>query len=89
MYQLHYSPGALHHLKHIPKEDSIQILSALKNLAHDPEPTRLVKKLKGRSNSPFYSLRTGNYRAILAIEKNVMVIFVFALDHRSTVYRDL
>jgi len=84
MFQLEYSSAALRNLKHIQKEDSARIISALEELAGEPDPIRHVKKLRGL---PFYSLRVGTYRAILAFKRGVLVIFVIDIDTRSTVYR--
>jgi mRNA interferase RelE/StbE len=43
--------------------------------------------LKGASNPPPYSLRIGDYRAILSIIDDLQVIHVIAAGHRSRVYR--
>jgi len=86
MFRIEYSPVALRNLKHIQKEDSARILAALEELANEPDPIRQVKKLRG---IPFYSLRVGKYRAILAFKRGVLVIFVIDIDKRETVYRHL
>ena len=86
MFRLEYSSAALRNLKHIEKEDSVRIISALEELAGEPDPIRHVKKLRGL---PFYSLRVGNYRAVLAFKRGVLVIFVIGIDRRETAYRRL
>jgi mRNA interferase RelE/StbE len=84
MFRIEYSSVAVRNLKHIRKEDSARIVSALEELAGEPDPVRHVKKLRGL---PFYSLRVGNYRAVLAFRQGVMVIFVIDIDRRETVYQ--
>jgi mRNA interferase RelE/StbE len=84
MFRIEYSSVAVRNLKHIRKEDIARIVSALEELAGEPDPIRHVKKLRGL---PFYSLRVGNYRAILSFKQGVMVIFVIDIDRRETVYQ--
>lgn len=47
------------------------------------EPRRYVKRLAA---SRLYSLRVGDYRAILDIQENVWRVLVIKVGHRSTVY---
>ena len=47
-------------------------------------PFSFVKRLTG---SKLFSLRVGDYRVILSIENNMMVIFVLDVDHRSRIYQ--
>jgi mRNA interferase RelE/StbE len=84
MFRIEYSSAALRNLKHIQKEDSARIISSLEELAGEPDPIRQVKKLRGL---PFYSLRVGKYRAVLAFKRGVLVIFVIDIDKRENVYR--
>ncbi len=46
-------------------------------------PFHFVKKLVG---SPYYRLRVGNYRVILDIKEEKLIIFVIELGHRRNVY---
>jgi len=39
------------------------------------------------TNSPFYRLRVGNYRVILDLQQNKMIIFVVETDHRGQIYK--
>ena len=48
---------------------------------------KYVKKLQGSKEPPFYSLRLGDYRVILNIVDNVMVIHVIEVGHRNKIYR--
>lgn len=50
-------------------------------------PHSHVKKLEGHQSIPVYSHRVGQYRVILTIEDDVMVIFVIEAGSRSRVHR--
>lgn len=62
--------------------------------------TRIIKKLDEAASDPFlvakrltgvnlYSIRVGDYRIIVSIEKNKMIVFVIDLGHRSKIYKKL
>jgi mRNA-degrading endonuclease RelE of RelBE toxin-antitoxin system len=36
-----------------------------------------------------YSVRSGDYRAIVKIEDDIMIILIIEIGHRSTLYRNL
>tara|TARA_Y100000310_G_C20667287_1_gene808290 strand:+ start:1089 stop:1340 length:252 start_codon:yes stop_codon:yes gene_type:complete len=46
-------------------------------------PYAFVKKLV---NLPYYSLRVGNYRLLLSIEKDKLYIYVIKVGHRKNIY---
>jgi len=49
-----------------------------------------IRHLPLRGNlSGFYKLRVGDYRVIYKLFRNEKLLLVYALGHRSTVYRDL
>lgn len=59
---------------------------------------RIIEKLEEATEDPFifakrltgtnlYSIRVGDYRVIVSIEKNKMMILVVALGHRSGIYK--
>ncbi len=87
LWRLILMPAAERDLDKIPEPDARRIKEELYALADEPYPRFHVKKLKGRPNSPLYSHRVGQYRIILAIEDNVMVITVIEVGNRSKVYR--
>ena len=60
-----------------------RILKALHRLAADPRKASNVKALHGGS----YRLRIGDYRAIYALEDDVLVVLVLKVGHRREVYR--
>ena len=51
--------------------DAERILGKMKLVSKNPFP--YIKRLKG---IPLYSLRTGNYRVIMSIEREKLVILV-------------
>ncbi|QYZ78235.1 type II toxin-antitoxin system RelE/ParE family toxin [Methanofollis formosanus] len=86
-YRVFFSATARRNIKRIPKDDALAIDEELMSLAGETDPKRHVKKIQGGQNPPFYSLRAGEYRAILTIVDEVMVIHAIEVGHRSKVYR--
>ena len=59
---------------------------------------RIIKKLESIRDDPFfyatrligfelYKVRVGDYRVILSIEKNTLVILVLKVGHQSKIYK--
>lgn len=86
-YRVIITAAARHNLKSIPRPVAIRIGEELASLASESDPKKHLKKLKGPDNPPFYSLRVGDYRAILSIVDNLLVINVIVVGHRSRRYR--
>ncbi len=74
MYSILYSPGARKDLKKLPEDIAKKIVLAIKELQEEPQ--RHLKKLKGSPGYPLYSLRIGEYRAIMSLEGDKLIIFV-------------
>ncbi|WP_207205307.1 type II toxin-antitoxin system RelE family toxin [Methanolobus psychrotolerans] len=85
MYSILYSPGALKDINDLPVDIAKKIVSAIKEINDNPKTH--VKKLKGFPKSPLYSLRVGDYRVIMSIEDEKLIIFVIEVGHRSKIYR--
>lgn len=77
-------------------ESSFKKLQKLYRLAQK----RIIEKLDEAAADPFavakkllgvnlYSIRVGDYRVIVTIEKRKLVILVIDVGHRSKVYRKL
>jgi mRNA interferase RelE/StbE len=77
-------------------ESSFKKLQKLDRLAQ----RRIVEKLDEAASDPFavakkltgvnlYSIRVGDYRVIVSIEKNKMIVFVIDLGHRNNIYKKL
>ena len=86
-YQLRYSSAAWHALRKIPREVALKFVTEFGDLADEQDPRLYVKRLQGAGEPPFYSLRIGQYRAVMSILDEVMVIHVIETPHRSSVYR--
>ena len=87
IWRLLITAGAERDLRNILEPDRRRIKDELLALADEPHPRSYVKKLKGHSRSPLYSFRVGQYRAILTIEGNTIVITLVEVGDRSKVYR--
>ncbi len=85
MYSIIYSPAARKDLNKLPVDVAKNIVSSIKEIKENPKLH--VKKLKGSPKSPIYSLRVGEYRVIMSIEGDKLIIFVIEIGHRSKIYR--
>jgi mRNA interferase RelE/StbE len=83
---LWYTTRAERTLSSFSRETIIRIRDALDDLAADKDPFRHIKRLKGLHAAPLYSFRMGEYRAILAIEQDRLIILVIDVGHRKTSY---
>jgi mRNA interferase RelE/StbE len=80
-----YTTRARRDLTRLPREVAQKCIRAISGIREDPYA--YMKKLEGAKTAPLYSLRIGEYRAILSIEGDRLIIFVLEVGHRSTVYR--
>ena len=85
MYSILYSPGARKDLQKLPIDVAKRIVTAIRDMQDDPKAH--AKKLKGSPKSPLYSLRIGEYRVIMSIDGDKLIIFVIEIGHRSAIYR--
>ena len=69
MFELSYSQTALDQLEKLDKTIKIRILSSLERIKI--RPYSHIKKLVG---NPYFSLRVGDYRIILEMKKNQLLI---------------
>ncbi|SDJ85098.1 type II toxin-antitoxin system RelE family toxin [Methanoculleus thermophilus] len=86
-YRVVITAAARHDFKSIPRPIAVQIGEELASLAGETDPKKHLKKLKSPNSPPLYSLRLGDYRAILSIIDDLLVIHVITVGHRSRVYR--
>lgn len=84
-YQLSFSDKAFKSLKRIPKSDNQRIITALEELARDPESKTNVKRLNNHSEA-IYRLRVGNYRVLYDKHDAVRIIAVIDVGHRKDIY---
>ncbi len=84
-YKVEYTSKARKDLKKLPLEISQSIIRSINSIKDDPSPH--VKKIKGTQKSPLYTHRVGEYRAILYIENECLLILVIEAGHRKKIYR--
>lgn len=81
MYRVEFSQKAESQLYKLKKEMQYRIINVLERISI--RPFHFVKRLVG---SPYYRLRVGDYRVILDIKQDKLIIFVIELGHRRNVY---
>ncbi|MEK6932868.1 MAG: type II toxin-antitoxin system RelE/ParE family toxin [Nanoarchaeota archaeon] len=81
MYEIIFSQTALNQFKKLEKITQERIIKTLERIKIRPEA--YVKKLV---NDPGYRLRVGDYRVILDIDKNKLLILVIKIGHRRNIY---
>jgi mRNA interferase RelE/StbE len=80
-----YTSRARKDLRQLPPRIAQKCIRSISKIKDDPFP--FVKKLKGSKQAPLYSLRIGEYRAIMSFEDDRLVVFVLEIGHRSSIYR--
>jgi mRNA interferase RelE/StbE len=83
-YEIIISPRALKDLKQLPKDIHARIISALEQIQEDP--INSVYRLK---DSPLYSFHVGEYRVILDILHQKLLILVVRVGHRRNIYKKI
>ncbi|KYK27456.1 cytotoxic translational repressor of toxin-antitoxin stability system [Thermoplasmatales archaeon SG8-52-1] len=83
-YEILFTDKAFKQLKKLEKEDQERIIKALERIRIRPEAfiTKII-------DDPGYRLRVGNYRVILDIEKEKLIILVLIVAHRKNIYKKL
>lgn len=81
MYDLIFSETATHQLHKLERVLQERIISALERIRIRPEA--YLKKLVGYSA---YRLRVGDYRIIIDLDQNKLIILVLKMGHRKNVY---
>lgn len=81
MYEILFSDTAMKKLKKLEKKQQIRIINALERIRIRPE--HFVKRLVG---CPYYRLRVGDYRVILDIKKDKLIILVVTMGNRDKIY---
>ncbi len=84
-YKVEYTSKARQDLKKLPLDIAQNIILSVNSIKS--EPYSYVKKIKGTKNHPLYTHRVGEYRVILDIEDNRLLIIVIEAGHRCKIYR--
>ncbi|MDD1661952.1 MAG: type II toxin-antitoxin system RelE/ParE family toxin [Methanomicrobiales archaeon] len=83
-YRVLLTKSARRALLALPGEQGERIAGALRSLHQDPYSR--VKRLKG---SQLFSMRVGDYRILLTIRRDQLLVLVIRIGHRGNVYRGL
>ena len=83
MYDIKFTNKANKQFLNLEKNIQERIGSVLERIKIRPE--RFVERLVGMEG---YKLRVGDYRLILDIQRNKLVILVLRLGHRRNVYKN-
>ena len=82
MYDLIYTEKAKKQLKKLDKALQERILHSLERCRIRPHSH--VKKLVG---NPYFRLRVGEFRVVVDIKGDKLVILVLEMDHRKRIYK--
>jgi len=83
MYELIFSDKAKSQFSKLEKNVQERIGAVLERIKMRPE--HFVEKLIGE---PGYKLRVGDYRIILDIDNNNLLILVIKIGHRRNIYKN-
>jgi len=81
MYEILFHRNAQKQLEKLPREIQIRVLSVLDRIKISPHSH--VKRLV---NTTYFRVRVGDYRVILDIQNEKLIIFVVELGHRKNIY---
>jgi mRNA interferase RelE/StbE len=81
-YNILFSEFAEKQLGKLSVETQDRIISTIKRC--QIRPYAHVKKLVG---SPYYRLRVGDYRVIMDIIENKLIIHIIEIGHRKNIYK--
>jgi mRNA interferase RelE/StbE len=83
-FEIRWTESSFKKLQKLDRLVQTRIIEKLDEVADDPFAT--AKRLTGVN---LYSIRVGDYRVIVSIEKNKMIVFVIDVGHRSKIYKKL
>jgi len=83
-YEIKIKPKAQKQLKKLPKEVTERILKKIIFIKDTPQS--FMKKLESKD---IWSLRIGDYRALIDIFENKKLMEIVKVGHRKEVYKDL
>lgn len=82
MYEIIFSDSALKQLNNLEKNIQERIISTLERIRIRPE-SYLIRLV----DDPGYKLRAGDYRLIIDLDKEKLIILVIKIEHRKNVYK--
>lgn len=81
-YNIYITDTAKKQLAKIDKQTARRIDNKLREISHNP--FLYVSKLVGLD---FYKLRIGDYRVLMTIQKEKLIIMVVEISHRRNAYK--
>ncbi|MDW7728341.1 MAG: type II toxin-antitoxin system RelE/ParE family toxin [Candidatus Methanoperedens sp.] len=84
-YKVEYTRKAKRDLKNLSLDVAQNIILSINSIKSDPYSH--VKKIKGTKSHSLYTHRIGEYRVILSIEDERLLIIVIEAGHRNKIYR--
>ena len=81
-YKIRVTDTAKKQLKKLDSQTAVRIDKKLHEISNDP--FLHVTKLVGLE---FYKLRVGNYRVLMTIQQNNLIIMVVEISHRRNAYK--
>ena len=81
MYSIEFTPVAEKQFNKFPKTLQQRVINALERIRIRPEA--YIEKLVG---IPGYKFRVGDYRVIMDLENDRLLILVIKIGHRKNVY---
>ena len=84
MWNILFSATAKNQFEKLDKQLQKRIISTLERIRIRPEA--YLKKLVG---DPAYSLRVGDYRIIIDLIKDKLIILILRVGHRKNIYENL
>lgn len=84
VYKIIFRKSAEKQLLKLPKPVGLKIIELIKSLSENPIPVS-AQKMSGFEN--IYRLRSGAYRLVYSIDKEVLVIEIIKIGHRQNIYK--
>lgn len=82
MYRITFTPSSKKALLKLPRIVQKRIISSLKRIRIRPE-AHVIRLVDEKA----YKLRVGDYRVILDLIKNDLIVLVLKLGHRKNIYK--
>jgi mRNA interferase RelE/StbE len=86
-WRIEYTPRSARALRKLDRSVARRLFTAVERLGDLDDPTSSCKALTGPLVG-LWRLRVGDYRVILDVQRDQVVIVALDLGHRSTVYDD-
>lgn len=87
MYKVEFTQSAIKELSKLDKQTLRMIKHwVTRNLVGSTDPRIHGKELKGNLKG-IWRYRVGDYRMFARIEEKKLIIFIFKVEHRKSIYR--